>query len=86
MHLRIGQLRQVVPDTLDFAWEITVRESPLADARLVIEHHPVVIRCRICDLESALDGWDLRCSCGSTDVTVIGGDELEVTALDVVAA
>ena len=36
MHLDVGHLRQVVPDTLRYAWEIVVDGTPLAGSVLAV--------------------------------------------------
>jgi len=84
VHVRIGELRQVVPDTLAFCWAMVTDSTELADAELEIERVPAVLHCRVCDEDSALaGGLAIVCaSCGSFDVEVTAGEEFDVTALD----
>ena len=84
VRVRIGELRQVVPDTLAFCWTMVTDASDLAGAELEIERVPAVVHCRVCDQVSPLAGAiAIVCAgCGSFDVDIIAGDEFDVTALD----
>lgn len=83
--LTIGQLRQVVPETLVHCWRLVTEDTPLAGSRLTIDHVPVSLRCRRCLGETTLDDRvSIACGrCGSVDTTVVGGEELLVTAVEV---
>jgi hydrogenase nickel incorporation protein HypA/HybF len=79
----IGHLRQVVPDTLTHSWEMVVFGTPLEGVPLEVREVAAVIECKQCGARTELDTPVLRCSsCDSTDTTVISGDELFVTSLD----
>jgi hydrogenase nickel incorporation protein HypA/HybF len=84
VHVRLGHLRQVVPSSLAFYWELVARETVCEGARLEQEVVPAVLRCRGC-----AHGWEIelphfRCpECSSTDVAVESGDELEVEFIEV---
>ena len=80
--LDIGHLRQVVPDTLRYSWEIVVADTDLAGSELVINHVPAVIACRACGSTTTIDVPVFRCTCGSTDVDVTSGQELLVRSLE----
>jgi hydrogenase nickel incorporation protein HypA/HybF len=82
VHLDVGQLRQVIPDTLRYSWEIVVIDTPLAGSVLDINHIPAVLQCRDCDARTTIDMPVFRCGCGSTAVDVVSGEELLVTSLD----
>jgi hydrogenase nickel incorporation protein HypA/HybF len=86
VHLRIGQLRQVVPDTLEFCWSMVIADTALDGARLEVERIPAVVRCGQCGAEAPTDAPALACgACGGLDVDVVSGDEFVVTALDLTA-
>jgi hydrogenase nickel incorporation protein HypA/HybF len=84
VHLQVGQLRQVVPDTLVFCWQLVTEDSGLAGSVLEIDHLPVVLDCRACaETTTVADALLLTCAaCGSGDIVVSSGEELMVTALD----
>ncbi len=84
IHLRIGQLRQIVPDTLVYCWDLLSADTALAGSRLEVESIPVRIRCRRCDRSAELGDLPVfACGgCMGTDVEVIAGEEFLITALD----
>jgi hydrogenase nickel incorporation protein HypA/HybF len=84
VHLDVGHLRQVVPDTLRFSWEVVVTGTALEGSVLQVRDIPAVIDCRSCGSSTTLAVPVFRCACGSTDVTVVAGEELQLTSLDLV--
>ncbi|MEA2151783.1 MAG: hydrogenase nickel incorporation protein HypA/HybF [Solirubrobacteraceae bacterium] len=83
IELRVGHLRQVVPDSLDFAFALLTPGTALDGCELQIEHVPAAGRCRECGAHSALGDFPLRCErCEGLDVEVTEGEELLVDALE----
>jgi hydrogenase nickel incorporation protein HypA/HybF len=81
--LKVGHLRQVVPDSLAFAFELVSAGTELEGAELVIEEVPAVVRCRTCAAETTVAEFPMHCAgCGGFDVEVIGGEELLVDSLE----
>ena len=81
--VRVGHLRQVVPDALSFAFALLTEGTAAEGARLEIEHVPAAGRCRACGAETQLDGFPLRCAaCGGLDLELLRGEELLVDALE----
>ena len=84
VHVRLGQLRQVVPDSLAFWFEFVARETVCAGARLEQELVPARLRCAPCAAEWVIDAPAFRCpTCGGADVAVVCGEELEVESIEV---
>lgn len=82
--VRIGQLRQVVPDTLDFYFEFVARDTVCEGARLEFELVPALLACAACERQWAVDFPDFRCpTCLEGGVQVITGNEFEVESIDV---
>ena len=54
VELKVGRLRQVVPSSLAFAFELVATGTEAEGAELVIEDVPVTGRCRGCATESVL--------------------------------
>jgi hydrogenase nickel incorporation protein HypA/HybF len=82
--VRIGHLRQVVPDSLQFSWEILVDGTPLAGCELEIDHVPAVVECTACDRRTTLDLPVPMCgTCGAFDVELISGEEFLIVAMEV---
>ena len=88
VHVRIGQLRQVVPDTLEYCWQMVTAESPLAGSRIEIETVPARIACRACGSVADVGPFPvLLCSaCESADVRVEAGEEFLLTSLELAQA
>jgi hydrogenase nickel incorporation protein HypA/HybF len=83
VEVKVGHLRQVVPDSLDFAFALITQGSALDGSELAVEHVPAAGRCRDCAAESVMEGFPLGCArCESLDVEVIAGEELLVVALE----
>src|SRR5262249_23112492 len=77
--MRIGHLRQVVPSSLRFSFELLARDTPAHDAELEIEAVPVRVWCDRCDAESEPAAFPLACHrCRTTSVAIRNGNEMLV--------
>jgi hydrogenase nickel incorporation protein HypA/HybF len=84
VHLRVGRLRQVVPDSLAFYFEIVSRDTVCEGAVLEQELVPARLRCEDCGTEWEAQAAAFRCpACAGAAVEVVSGDELEVETIDV---
>jgi hydrogenase nickel incorporation protein HypA/HybF len=84
VNLRVGHLRQVVPDSLEFYFEFVARGTVCEGARLELELVPAVLRCDACAAGWEMDLPFFRCpECGSGEVTVESGNEFEVESIEV---
>ena len=83
VRVRVGHLRQVVPDTLARCFEIVASEGGLAGATLEVVEVPGEVRCRDCGASTVLERFELRCGgCGGSDLEVLAGEELLVESLE----
>lgn len=94
VRVEVGRLRQVVPEYLDFYFEIAARETACEGAAMEWKRVPSLLRCDGCGTE-----WDpapapareqdellvdFRCpDCRSGRYSVVSGDELLVESIDV---
>ena len=94
VEMRIGRLRQVVPDSLSFYFEIVSRDTVAEGAELDLDLVDALMRCPSCSHE-----WDpapppaeeeeqimllpqFRCSaCGEAGAEVLRGQEFEVDSI-----
>ena len=84
VNVRIGHLRQVVPDALQFSWEMLTTSTELSDTELLIELVPARVECTACGAETKLDLPILMCgTCGSFDVRLLSGEEFLVVSMEV---
>jgi hydrogenase nickel incorporation protein HypA/HybF len=88
IHLRIGQLRQVVPDTLVYCWGLVSTDTELDGSVLEVENVPASIRCADCGATTVVGDLPLfMCSaCTGVDVSVVSGEEFLITALELAEA
>ncbi len=83
VEVSVGHLRQVVPDSLDFAFGLVAEGTALDSAELAITHVPAAGRCRDCGAQSVMEAFPLCCGCcGGLDMDVLAGEELLVDALE----
>jgi hydrogenase nickel incorporation protein HypA/HybF len=82
VNLRVGRLRQVIPDSLAFYFDIVSRDTLVEGARLEQVVVPVRMRCEACAHE-----WEpelmFRCPECSGAGEVLAGHELEVDSIEV---
>jgi len=83
--LKIGKLRQFVPEMMEFSYGVAINEDPvLGESKLVIEEIPIRIRCRDCAIEKEVEDYDFHCPiCSSANVEMITGNELLLEALEI---
>lgn len=80
----VGQMRQVVPDSLSFSFELVALGTEAEGAALEIEGVEAAGRCRTCGAESQIVAFPLCCaSCGALDLEVVRGEELRVEWVEV---
>lgn len=84
IHVQIGQLRQVVPDTLVYCWAMVSADTPLDGAELVVDRVPARIECRDCGYTTEVgDVPQFMCTeCLSVSVAVVSGEEFMITSMD----
>ena len=88
INVRVGQLRQIVPDTLAYCWELVSAQTPLAGSRISVESVPARLRCRACGHVTDVGAVPVfACGgCGGFDAEVVSGEEFLVTSLELESA
>ena len=83
--MRIGALRQVVPDTLEFYFGFVSKGTVCEGARLEQELIPARLRCGACEAEWGIEVPVFMCpACGpSGRIEVAAGDEFLVESIEV---
>ncbi len=80
--LEIGKLAAILPDAIQFCFDICAQGTDLADAQLEILEIPGLARCRHCGEDVPLNQPFGVCRCGSCDLEVIQGQELNIKQLE----
>ena len=84
IHLQIGQLRQVVPETLEYCWTMVSDQTDLEGSELDVDSIPVTLLCSDCTSVTTLaDEPRFLCDrCGGNHVSVATGEEFMLTSLE----
>jgi len=81
--LKVGDLAGIVSDSLEFCFSAITMGGPLEGARLDIEHVPITGECRDCGGRAPVRDHIFACpSCGSGNLAVVAGRELQVTEIE----
>jgi hydrogenase nickel incorporation protein HypA/HybF len=81
--VEIGALCAVVPDAMQFCFELATEGTVADGARLDLEMQPGAARCRSCGECFELPDLILLCHCGSADVEVLAGRDLRILSMEV---
>ncbi|APT84026.1 hydrogenase maturation nickel metallochaperone HypA [Corynebacterium aquilae] len=86
VNLRIGALRQVVPESLAHAWTFTTSGTPLAGSALEVEWMDAVMTCA-CGFSGVISG-EFSALCPECDAigTIEQGNEFQLVSIDVDSA
>ncbi len=83
VRLEVGRLSGVSVESLRFCFELVAAGTFDDGAALDIIEPPGRGRCETCAEEFLLADRILLCACGSSDVRVLGGDELRIVSVGV---
>lgn len=83
VHLRIGEMAGVNAEAMRFAFEVLSPGTAAEGATLACETVPLRIRCRRCGAQQRPRDFAFACgSCGSTEIEILGGREMEVDYIE----
>jgi hydrogenase nickel incorporation protein HypA/HybF len=83
LKLRIGTLAGVVPEAMQFAWDVVTDETMAKGARLEIEIVPATGWCPACQAEYACADFLNECpGCHATGGELRHGRELEIASVE----
>ena len=82
--LRLGTFTTIVPDALQFAFEICRLGTLARDARLEIEIVPMVVRCVVCEASTQpVQDVCLICEECGFPLEIVSGEELQIEYIEV---
>ena len=85
VNLKVGKLAAVVPESLRFCFDVAVKDTPLAGAKLAIEEISIVAKCNDCNAEWTIDEPVFTCkTCESGSLEILSGRELDIESIEVV--
>jgi hydrogenase nickel incorporation protein HypA/HybF len=82
--LEVGKLAAVLPDAFRFCFELCAAGTVAEGAALDIVETAGRARCRGCGGELVVLSHIETCPCGSLDLDYLSGDELRLTAVEVI--
>jgi len=83
VRVRVGALRQVVPESLELCFAAATRDTPLAGARLELEQVAATARCPQCRHEFAVEERWFECpKCQSVGGELLTGQELNLINIE----
>jgi len=83
VRLEVGALCAVVPDSMQFCFELATEGTVADGASLEVDMRPGEARCRSCGTGFELNDLILLCPCGSADVDVIAGRDMTILSMEV---
>jgi len=81
---RVGVMRQIVPEIMQTAFEVTVEGTLLEKAVLKLETDGIESTCHDCGVRKTVYELLFECpACGSTSIRCSGGQEITLVSMDV---
>jgi len=82
--LRLGEFTTIVPEALEFAFEVARQGTLAENARLEIEIVPIVLHCVVCDATTKAEpGLRLICTLCGFPLKIIAGEEIQIEYIEV---
>lgn len=83
LHLVVGRLSGVHVDSIRFAFELLAPDSIARDAELMVDEPRAVLYCSQCGSRQEIEELHAMCPiCGSSEVTIRGGQELLLQSME----
>jgi hydrogenase nickel incorporation protein HypA/HybF len=84
LNMQIGAIAGVVPEAIEFAFDVCTQHTIAAGAKLEITWLPVLCHCQTCDCDFKPAEAIYVCpKCGSISAQILQGRELNLTSLEV---
>jgi hydrogenase nickel incorporation protein HypA/HybF len=81
--VQVGALTAVVPDAMRFCFDLVTEGTVVAGAELEIDRRAAAVHCHDCGADFEPPDLILLCPCGSADVVVTAGRELQILSMEV---
>lgn len=83
VNLLIGEMLQIIPETLVFAFDSVKKGTKCEKSTLNIEIQPVLIKCNICKSNYELGEDQFICpNCKNNDFEIFSGKELIIKSIE----
>ena len=82
--IRVGGVRKINPELIAFIFAAAAKDTPAEGALLSVMIVPVTVKCLSCGKISVSEDPEFACPmCGSKNVNILSGLELNIEALEV---
>ena len=81
--LEIGQLTAILPESIQFCFDVCTQNTLLEEATLEILIRPGLAQCIQCGQTLELDQPFGLCDCGSTRLKILQGEELAIKEMEI---
>lgn len=83
VNVRVGAMSGVIPEALQFAWDVAAGGTRLDGSALHIEEVAAAVWCEACDAEREIPGYIMRCPvCGASTPRLVRGKELDILSVE----
>ncbi len=83
VEIAIGRYHQVIPENLDFAYEVATKDTVAEGSKLKIDILPIKAKCLNCGWQGELDDiWMICKKCEKTDLEIVSGKEFYVKNIE----
>jgi hydrogenase nickel incorporation protein HypA/HybF len=83
IRLVVGEFTAVVPQSLNFCFELITKDTPLEGVKVEMEQVPLTGRCTACGNEFPIQEYKFLCpNCQSKEIETIAGKELFVKEIE----
>jgi hydrogenase nickel incorporation protein HypA/HybF len=83
VRVKVGEFTNLVPDALQFCFEIATQETPFEGAVLEVELVPTIAFCNACQEEFHVEGVLFICpKCHGGDVDLRSGRDMSIESID----
>jgi hydrogenase nickel incorporation protein HypA/HybF len=84
IHLSIGEFSSVVPEALEFGFQVVSQGTVAEGAELVIKKVPLIMKCEACNEEFHTEPYIFMCpKCEGTELEMVSGAELQIESIEV---
>lgn len=84
IRIKVGELTGLVPNCIDYYFEIISSNTIAEGAKLIINKLPIKIHCKECSYEGEIGKGEYACpKCKSYSINIINGREFYVDSLEV---
>lgn len=82
--LKVGELSGLVPDCLQYYFDIIGKDTKAKGAKLIIDRVPLSMECRDCNYKGLINLETYNCpECKSKNVAITGGREFYIDTMEV---